>query len=53
VISFAAGGSSVSKGESLKDTLRTIDAMQADLYVVRHHAAGAPHQIALDRRGWW
>ncbi len=46
VISFAAGGSSVSKGESLKDTLRTIDAMQADLYVVRHSAAGAPHQIA-------
>ncbi len=46
VISFAAGGSSVSKGESLRDTLRTIDAMQADLYVVRHHAAGAPHQIA-------
>jgi aspartate carbamoyltransferase catalytic subunit len=46
VIGFAAGGSSLSKGESLKDTLRTIDAMQADLYVVRHHAAGAAHQIA-------
>ena len=46
VISFAAGGSSVSKGESLKDTLRTIDAMQADLYVVRHRAAGAAHQLA-------
>ncbi len=45
VISFAAGGSSVTKGESLRDTLRTIDAMQADLYVVRHPAAGAPHQI--------
>jgi aspartate carbamoyltransferase catalytic subunit len=45
VISFAAGGSSVSKGESLKDTLRTIDAMQADLYVVRHHAAGVPLQL--------
>jgi aspartate carbamoyltransferase catalytic subunit len=42
VISFAAGGSSVSKGESLKDTLRTIDAMKSDLYVVRHPAAGAP-----------
>jgi len=48
VISFAAGGSSVSKGESLKDTLRTIDAMKADLYVVRHAAAGATHQL----RGW-
>lgn len=46
VISFAAGGSSLSKGESLKDTLQTIDQMQADLYVVRHPAAGAPHQIA-------
>ena len=46
VIGFAAGGSSVSKGESLRDTVRTIDAMQADLYVVRHHAAGAAHQIA-------
>ncbi len=46
VISFAAGGSSLAKGESLKDTLRTIDAMQADLYVVRHAAAGVPYQLA-------
>ncbi len=46
LVSFAAGGSSLSKGESLKDTLRTIDAMQADLYVVRHRAAGVPHQLA-------
>jgi len=46
VISFAAGGSSLSKGESLKDTLRTIDALKADLYVVRHPAAGAPQQLA-------
>jgi len=46
VISFAAGSSSVTKGESLRDTLRTIDAMQADLYVVRHAAAGAPQQLA-------
>ena len=45
VISFAAGGSSVSKGESLKDTLRTIDAMRPDLYVVRHAAAGVPRQL--------
>ena len=45
VISFASGGSSLSKGESLRDTLLTIDAMQADLYVVRHHAAGAAHQL--------
>jgi aspartate carbamoyltransferase catalytic subunit len=46
VVSFAAGGSSLAKGESLKDTLRTIDAMQADLYVVRHAAAGVPYQLA-------
>ncbi|MBS3933954.1 MAG: aspartate carbamoyltransferase catalytic subunit [Truepera sp.] len=46
VVSFAAGGSSLAKGESIKDTLRTIDAMQADLYVVRHAAAGVPYQLA-------
>jgi aspartate carbamoyltransferase catalytic subunit len=45
VISFATGGSSMSKGESLKDTLRTIDALKADLYVVRHQAAGVPYQL--------
>ncbi|MCB9640222.1 MAG: aspartate carbamoyltransferase catalytic subunit [Myxococcales bacterium] len=46
VLNFAAGGSSLSKGESLKDTLRTIDAMQADLYIVRHVAAGTPYQLS-------
>ena len=45
VMTFASGGSSLSKGESLKDTLKTVDAMQADLYVVRHRAAGVPHQL--------
>ena len=45
VMSFAAGGSSLSKGESLKDTLKTVDAMQADLYIVRHRAAGVPYQL--------
>lgn len=45
VLGFAAGSSSLSKGESLKDTLRTIDQMQADLYVVRHPVAGAAHQL--------
>jgi aspartate carbamoyltransferase catalytic subunit len=45
VMSFAAGGSSLSKGESLKDTLKTIDAMQCDLYVVRHSASGVPYQL--------
>ena len=46
VVSFAAGGSSLSKGESLKDTLRTVDAMQADLYIVRHAVSGVPHQLS-------
>lgn len=45
VVSFAAGGSSLSKGESLKDTLLTLDALQADLYVVRHRASGVPYQL--------
>ncbi len=46
VLSFASGASSMSKGESLRDTLKTIDAMQADLYVVRHAVAGVPHQLS-------
>ncbi|MCA9839910.1 MAG: aspartate carbamoyltransferase catalytic subunit [Trueperaceae bacterium] len=45
VLSFAAGASSLSKGESMKDTLRTIDQMQSDVYVVRHVAAGVPYQL--------
>lgn len=46
VVTFSAGGSSLSKGESLRDTIETIDAMQADLYVIRHPAAGASQQIS-------
>lgn len=46
VMSFAAGGSSLRKGESLRDTLRTLEQLQVDLYVVRHPAAGAPYQLA-------
>lgn len=46
VVTFSAGGSSLSKGESLRDTIETIDALQADLYVIRHPAAGAPEQIS-------
>lgn len=46
VISFAAGSSSLKKGESLRDTLRTVDQLQVDLYVVRHPASGAPYQLA-------
>ena len=50
VINFAAKGSSVSKGESLKDTAQTLQAMGADAVVVRHHASGAPHRLA--HSGW-
>ncbi len=50
VINFAAKGSSVSKGESLKDTALTLEAMGADAVVVRHHASGAPHRLA--HSGW-
>ncbi len=43
VVNFAAQGSSVSKGETLKDTARNIEAMKIDMVVVRHAASGAPH----------
>ena len=46
VINFAAKGSSVSKGESLKDTALTLEAMGADAVVIRHPMSGAPHQLA-------
>ena len=46
VINFAAKGSSVSKGESLKDTALTLQAMGADAVVIRHGASGAAHQLA-------
>ncbi len=46
VINFSAKGSSVSKGESLKDTALTLQALGADAVVVRHHASGAPHRLA-------
>ncbi|MFD5214861.1 aspartate carbamoyltransferase catalytic subunit [Microbacterium sp. NPDC058345] len=50
VINFAAKGSSVSKGESLKDTAQTLQAMGADAVVVRHSASGAPQTLATS--GW-
>ncbi len=51
VINFSAKGSSVSKGESLKDTALTLEAMGSDAIVVRHHASGAPHRLANWVRG--
>jgi aspartate carbamoyltransferase catalytic subunit len=48
VINFSARGSSVAKGESLKDTALTLEAMGADAVVIRHSASGAAHRLA----GW-
>lgn len=50
VINFSAKGSSLSKGESLKDTALTLQAMGADAVVIRHASSGAPHQLA--RQKW-
>ncbi|AND16339.1 aspartate carbamoyltransferase catalytic subunit [Rathayibacter tritici] len=50
VINFSAKGSSVSKGESLKDTAQTLAAMGADGVVIRHSASGAPAVLAAS--GW-
>jgi aspartate carbamoyltransferase catalytic subunit len=46
VLTFTPGGSSVSKGESLKDTALTLKAMGPDVMVVRHAATGAPWRVA-------
>ncbi len=51
VIGFAAKGSSVSKGETLKDTALTLEAMGADGIVVRHSWSGAPVTLARYVRG--
>jgi aspartate carbamoyltransferase catalytic subunit len=50
VINFSAKGSSVSKGESLKDTAQTLQAIGADAVVIRHGASGAPRTLA--NSGW-
>ena len=46
VINFSAKGSSVAKGESLKDTALTLEAMGSDAIVIRHPASGAPRRLA-------
>lgn len=46
VINFSAKGSSVSKGESLKDTALTLQAMGADAVIIRHNASGAARRLA-------
>lgn len=47
-LTFSLKASSASKGESLRDTAKTIEAMGVDAMVVRHPSAGAPHRVA----GW-
>lgn len=46
VVNFSSSASSVSKGETLKDTIRNIESMKIDMVVVRHPSPGAPHFIA-------
>jgi len=46
IINFAADASSFKKGETLKDTARNLEALNADIIVIRHKAAGAPHFLA-------
>ncbi|MEX2655449.1 MAG: aspartate carbamoyltransferase, partial [Acidimicrobiia bacterium] len=46
VLTFTPGGSSLAKGESLKDTALTLKAMGPDLMVVRHGMTGAPWRVA-------
>ncbi len=46
VMTFSAGSSSVNKGESLRDTIETIEAMGIDAVVVRHSGSGVPWQVA-------
>ena len=46
VINFSTSGSSVSKGESLKDTALTLQAMGADAIVIRHSSSGAPYTLS-------
>lgn len=46
VVNFSTGGSSVKKGESLKDTIRNISSMKIDMVVVRHESPGVPHFLS-------
>jgi aspartate carbamoyltransferase catalytic subunit len=46
VINFTAEASSLKKGETLKDTARNLEALNADIIIIRHRAAGAPHFLA-------
>jgi aspartate carbamoyltransferase catalytic subunit len=51
VINFNTEASSLKKGETLKDTARNLEALNADVFIIRHSAAGAPHFLARFLRG--
>jgi aspartate carbamoyltransferase catalytic subunit len=51
IVNFTARGSSVEKGESLLDTVRTLQALGADIVVIRHTQAGVPYLVAQHFRG--
>ncbi|HBU60555.1 MAG TPA: aspartate carbamoyltransferase, partial [Verrucomicrobiales bacterium] len=46
IINFSADASSFQKGESLKDTARNLEALNADIIIIRHKAPGAPHFLS-------
>lgn len=50
VVNMSVGTSSTNKGETLYDTMATLDAMHADVIVIRHSASGAPHLVAARSR---
>jgi aspartate carbamoyltransferase catalytic subunit len=51
VINFSAEFSSLKKGETLRDTARNMEALNADIFIIRHSAAGAPHFLARFLKG--
>jgi aspartate carbamoyltransferase catalytic subunit len=51
VVNVSAGGSSIEKGESLLDTMRTLEALGARVLVIRHAVSGAPNLVAREFRG--
>ena len=51
IINFNTEASSLKKGETLKDTARNLEALNADVFIIRHSAAGAPHFLARFLRG--
>ena len=51
VINFTAEASSLKKGETLKDTARNLEALNADIIIIRHSATGAPHFLSRFLRG--